>query len=308
MKSARLLGLLILSSRCLFCAGVDIGLSPMPERAAIPVAYVGQQRCKIVNYKGDDPIVVLEGAVKVLRKVPISVVPGGNFGPGFVTVEHGETINESVHTRDSTANGPTYASYTAFYAKLTADRDLPDAFLILLVYEYNPSSQYAEVPRVALLGSSIGRLEAGRKKAVTADFPPLNSRMNLRWVAMIFSGGSQIRTSDGNGVLDGLFDLTDHVGLERAMGRRAFGDFPLEVYRNFPLKFSDAQKKKYAGQTLNIAITVAPSGNFDFLTIDGNDDNELAKGLAGQFGHWLFLPAVKNGQAQSTSVVLPIKF
>lgn len=285
-----------------------IGLAPMPERAAVPVAYVGQQRCTIVSYKGTDPVVMLDGSPKAVHKAPISVVPGGKFGPGYVAVQHGEAINEREHTRDSTQIGPTYAAYTAFYAKMTADRDLPDAFLILLVYEYDKVNPYTQVPRVALLGSNIGKLESGKQRSVKADFPPLNSSMSLRWVALLFSGGVQIKTSDGNGVLDGLFDLTDHVGLTRAIERRNSGDLPLEVFRNFPLKFKDSQKKKYAGQTLDATITIAPSGNFDYLRLEGVDDTELVKDLAGQFGYWLFLPPVKDGQPQSTSVVLPIKF
>jgi hypothetical protein len=280
----------------------------MPERAGIPVAYINKQRCKIVAYKGVNPVVILDGTAKQVQKVPISVIPGGEFGPGYVTVEHGEAINESEHAWGSTASGPTYAAYTAFYAKMTADRDLPDAFLILLVYEVNPNNQFAEVPRLALLGSSIGRLAAGKKTVVKADFPALNSSMSLRWVALVFSAGSQVRTSDGNGVLESLFDVTDHVGQSRAMARRASGDFPVEVYRRFPLRFRDEEKSKYAGQTVNVTITISPKGTFDYLTVDGTGYDDLSRDLAAQFGFWLFLPPVKDGQPQSTSVELPIKF
>lgn len=81
----------------------------------------------------------------------------------------------------------------------------------------------------------------------------------------------------------------------------------MAVYKHFPLTFSDAQKRMYADQTLKLEVTVSPAGLFDTLRLDGTPDDDLASDLALQLGYWLFLPPVKDGQAQSTTFVLPVK-
>jgi hypothetical protein len=305
MKSAQLFAILLLSAPTLRCSDFKLSPTTLPERAGIPIAYVGKQRGTLVAYVDGDPIVLIDGARRQVHRPPISVVPGGTFGAGFVTVADSAAQSNSGPTLNS--GNRTY-NYTSYFATMTPDRDLPDAILILLVFEVDPEGQFTEIPKVALLAKSLGRLKAGKKTDVSAYFPPLESRNPQRWTALLFSGGSQIHTSYGNDVLELLFNMIDRVGQKKAVAQRVAGDFPVAVYRHFPLKFSDDQKKAYAGQTLNLEVTITPEGLFDTLRIDGVSDDDMARDLAAQMAFWLFLPPVKDGQAQSTTFVLPIKF
>jgi hypothetical protein len=305
MESAHLFVLLVLSASTLRCADFKLTPTTLPERAGIPIAYVGKQKGIFVAYVDDDPIVLIDGARRQVHRPPISVIPGGTFGPGFIAVSGSAALS---NTGPSLNSGNRTYDYTSYFATMTPDRDIPDAILILLVFEASPEGQFTEVPKVALLAKSLGRLKAGKKTDVSAYFPPLESRNPQRWTALIFSGGSQIHTSYGNDVLELLFNLIDRVGQKKAVAGRVAGDFPVAVYRHFPLRFSDRQKKTYAGQTLNLEVTITPDGLFDSLRVDGVNDDTLASDMAAQMTFWLFLPPVKDGQAQSTTFVLPIKF
>jgi hypothetical protein len=302
----RVIGLLLLSATGLYCATPDAGMGTIPERAATPVAYVGNERGTILSYADDDPVVLLDGVRRQARHPPISIIPGGKFAPGLVTATKSAAIAMKASSLNTSTS--TTGNYTAYYATLTSDRDLPDVVLMLLVFEESPDGQYTDVPKVALLGKGLGILKAGRSRDISAYFPPLASKRPQRWTVLLFSDGSQIHTSYGNVFLDGLFDVMDRVKLRRAIAERALGDSPIAVYRHFPLRFTDSQKKTYAGQTLNAQVTVSQSGFFDLVRIDGISDDRMVVDLAAQFSFWLFLPPVKNGQAQSTTFVLPIKF
>jgi hypothetical protein len=306
MRSAPLFGLLFLAATGLRADDFTLGPDPMPERAGIPVAYVSGQRYNIVAYAGNDPVVVINGTAKPVHGAPISVIPGGSFAGASARLASSAAIAMSASSLNTSARGT--GDYMAYYAKLTPDQDLPQAFLILLVYLTNPEEKYTDVPKVFLLGTSLGDLRAGRTKDISTYFPPVVSKTPSKWMALVFSRGAQVWTGDGNKPLDWLFDITEHVGQRKAIERRSSGDFPVEVYRRFPLSFTDADKKRLAGQTVNVDVTISPAGAFDVVRVDGDPNDDLEKELAREFSTWLFLPLVKNGQPQSTTVVLPIKF
>ncbi len=119
--------------------------------------------------------------------------------------------------------------------------------MIMLVFEDAPNKGL-QAPKIVMLGTEIGHMEAGKKKTVSVNFPPLNSPYPLRWVALVFSGGTEVRATMGNQVLDQLFNIVDHIGLNNVIVQRSSGDYPLMVYRRFPLKFGDDLKKKYSGK------------------------------------------------------------
>jgi hypothetical protein len=277
----------------------------LPERPGLAVAYVGGRRLPIVAFDGHSPVVAAEGSRRTGRDAPISIVPGGGFGAGFVAVKEAEANREQL-TYDIYGSKSTRA-FTAFDATLTADRDMDDVYLLLLVYE-DLGGIYDTAPKVAIVGTGVGRLEAGRQRSVSAEFPPMNSAQKLYWTALIFSGGSAIRSTRGNSVLDALFDAVDHVGLKKAIAGRSSGSHPPMVYRYFPLKFGDDLRGRLAGQTVNLRIRVAPDGTFDYLDASAGVDPSLAAEAAAQLRQWLFVPRIKDGSAEEGSVVLPVRF
>jgi hypothetical protein len=277
----------------------------LPERPGLPMAYVGGERLPIVAFDGHSPVVVVNGARKTRRDVPVSIVPGASFGDGFVAIKEAEATGEQM-TYDIYGSKST-RSFTAFDATLTADRDMDDVYLLLLVFP-DLGGVYDSAPKVAIVGTGVGRLEAPRGKKVSADFPPMNSKERLYWTALVFSGPSAVRSTRGNGVLDTLFDAVDHVGLGRVIAERSSGGHPPMVYRHFPLKFGDDLKGRLAGQTVNLRIRVSPDGTFDYLDTTGGVDPALAAEAAAQLRQWLFIPRIKDGAADEGTIVLPVKF
>jgi hypothetical protein len=306
LKTLRLLGLLALSAPSLHPAGLGQVTIAIPERPGIPIVHFNGQKAKVIAFRGTDAMIMDKGAARSALGMPISIIPGDEFGPGLITIERSHAGSVSIGGRDS--DKPTNLDYTAFYAKVVADRDLSDVFLVFLVYEASRDGKYDEVPRVSLQGLGIGKLEAGKARTIDTNFRMLSSSSPLRWTALFFSGGSQIRTTEGNEVLDGLFEMIDRAGLLKVIGERSSGDYPLMIYRHFPLSFRDAEKTKFAGRTVDILIKIAPTGYFDSLVTEGVHDQFFADSIARQLSFWLFIPPIKDGVPQAASIVLPIKF
>lgn len=297
---------LLLSATGLLGAELRSVMGPMPARPGIPVAYVDGQRLVIVAYKGTHPVVVSKGTRTTLHDARVAIIPGETFAPGIVRIDKAEA---AVETNTERINGEySQQRFSTFYGKVTADRDLPDVFVILLVFE-DLDGDYSGAPKVAIMGTSIGRMEAGATKTLSADFPPLDSKRQLHWAALVYSGGVQVHSGGGGeGLLDNLFDMVDHVALQKVIEERRFGNYPLMVLRRFPLKFDADMKQKYSGRTVNLTVLITASGTLDYVQSDSAEDDLVAREVARQVGTWLFIPKIENGGPLESSVVLPIKF
>jgi hypothetical protein len=300
-----LLALLTVSAANLYCSDSHSVAAALPERAGILVAYVGTQRVPVVKYRGDDPIVNMDRGYKQVHFPPISVIAGGTFGGGFVTITHSHTHVLNDQDWKNVTNPATVN--IEYEATISSDTDLSDVVLVLVMFEIGPYGPETAAPKVSFLGSDLGNLKAGKKKFIQSYFPRIDSNTNLGTTALLFSGGRQIRSSYGNRALDGLFDWMDRVSLKKAISERVSGDHSLAVYRYFPLIFSDAQKKKYAGQTLALQITITASGYFDSVRIEGVSDMDVQNDLAAQLAFWLFLPPVKSSRVQPATFALPVE-
>jgi hypothetical protein len=298
---------LVLSATRLLGDNLIPDVNAFPERPGVAYALIDGQRSKIVGYRERDPQVIVNGARISARGAEVTVAPSTAFGQGLVTFEHAEAGSVTTSYVYGGMSAGKFAD-TEFYAKVTADRDLADVFMILVVFEKFKEANPEETPRVAILGSSIGQLQAGRKKSIHGIFPPLKSDKPLYWAALIFSEGLQIRSNEGNEALDGLFDIMDHAGLRKVIEERIVGDYPCKVYRSSPLKFGGELRRKYVGQTMKARVEVSPSGFVESVQIDDSLDPVLEGAVANQLSYWLFLPRIIGGRAQSASVLLPIKF
>jgi len=305
MKAGSLTAAAALTAAKLFGDSFSLNPDQLPARPGIPVAYVDGQRHMIVAFRGNDPVIIKNGARVTVHDARISIVPGESFAPGYVMVDQGK----STQWKDTfdTYGDVRKSSYTSFEGTFTADRDYSDVYIILLEFE-DIGDAYSEAPKVAILGSNVGRLEAGKKKSVYGTYPPLTSDKGLRWVGLVFSAGVQIHCSTDGNLLDSLFDSLDHVGLQKVVAQRNTGDYPIMVFRRFPLAFGDALKAAYAGRTVNVRLHIAPSGTIDFADSDDPGSGALVREVTLQMRHWLFLPRIKDGMAQEGIVVLPVKF
>jgi hypothetical protein len=161
----------------------------------------------------------VEGRVVVPtdRLTKVSIVPGKAFGSGFVTVVDNVFRAFLYHPDALTTldDGFTYGpfngsdlsyhhGYTSFSGTLTSDRDLSDVFMILLLYE-DLDKNDARVPKVWIVGTEIGHLEAGKAHPFNETTPLVAFSENpIRWTTLVFSGGVQIPSTGGNKVADEL--------------------------------------------------------------------------------------------------------
>ena len=128
------------------------------------------------------------------------------------------------------------------------------------------------------------------------------------WIAVLFSGGLQVRAAGGNQALDNLLEAFDISDLEAEIAKRTSGDFPLSVFRYFPLRFSAEEKQKFATKTFKVRAEVSADGYFERLDPDDHLDDAIADAVSSQLRYWLFIPRIIAGQPQPSTFVLPIQF
>jgi hypothetical protein len=202
------------------------------ESPVVPVVEIDGKQYVIVGFKEhpgenrlgygsySDPIAIVDGKIVVSsdRDTKVSIIPGKTFGKGFVTVVNNvlreyEYRPDAIITTDSGFSYSPYGSdlsrhngYTNFSGTLTADRDLSDVSMILLFYE-DLDKNNAAIPNVWILGTNIGRLEAGKTHAFNVDNPlVIYSKNPIRWTTLVFSRGWQVPSTDGNQAVDALLD------------------------------------------------------------------------------------------------------
>lgn len=277
----------------------------LPERPGIPVVYVEGKKCLIVGFSGTTPVALVNGEKKRSSSDHTSIVPGERFADGMVKVSEAHGYNE---TSDYNMMGThTVDRYFIFNGTLTADRDLKDVFILLLDFE-DLGTAYDVPPRIAILGKSVGDLVANKEKTIDADFPQLKTKARTRWTLLLFSGGIAVHTSYGNRTLDGLFNLEDHVGLQKAIAARNSGNLQVMIYRHFPFKFVDEIKAKYAGKTVKLRLRISEDGTLDNIENGNELDPSLARDATFQLSNWLFVPAVQDGRAVEATATIPLKF
>jgi hypothetical protein len=270
------------------------------------VTYVKGQRMRVVGYISDDPLVVVNGAQVRCRNASVSLIPGDDYAPGKVTFWDAKVRAIVTRKMGQIAD---QGAYTEFSGDVTAAADVPNAFLVLLAFEQLDTVNLVP-PKVAILGKSIGKLEAGKDVGLGARMPPLSHDAGFHWAALVFSDGLQVRDEGafGGRVLSALFDEMDRIGLNKVISQRNTGDFPAMVYRHFPLRFNSGLRDKYAGRTVNVRLSVSTAGIFDSVEMMDAPDPELAGQLAGELRMWLFIPKIVGGHTQPTDIVFPLKF
>jgi hypothetical protein len=267
------------------------------------VAYLGKQRYQIISYKDQKPVVMSSDGHRMTTMEPrISIVPGKDYAAGLITIDQFSGISDGGSASDSLNSGLNIS------VRFAADRDLADVFVIFMVFEADPTGAYDEVPQVAFKGTSAGALKAGVMKDMSFHFDGLSSQRTMRCVPLFFVGGAQVNTAGGNAVLNGIFDVVDRVGLRRVIGERKSGDFPMSVYRRFPLNFDGRFAALYQGKTVNVTVNITPEGHFWTLGPVAAADQDLADDLSGQLQYWLFVPKISKGRPEATTIVVPLKF
>jgi hypothetical protein len=296
--------LMIVAALAMALAAPDLSRSAsIPDRPGIPIVHLNGQRYMVVDFRSEDPRILVDGKEETSPGAHVSLVPGTTFLPGYVKVVQGFglTLPGQNGKRADTPEA------TLFDATLTADRDLNKVFALFVVFE-DTTKDFSKIPQVLIIGNAVGTLRAGKPEAFEARVRAINSRMGLRWIVLLFSEGVQIRTSMGNQILDTLFDALDRNQLQKVIAERAAGTHPLMVFRRSPLAFSDPLKSRYAGRTIRVSLKVTPEGLPEIEQIDESSDANLVQEISSQLNTWLFLPGVKDGRVLEAPVIVPIKF
>jgi hypothetical protein len=207
-------------------AGAGMEVQALPERCAVPIARLKGQRLTIVDFRSEVPRVILDG-----REVPaepgVSLVPGDALAPGFIKVAEA-SVSTDIYENYLRVGDNGKPLDTRYQATLTADRDLQKVFLLFLLFEDN-EGDFSDVPRLTITDYAVGKLAAGKQKGVDFRFAPLvkrDSTKRMVWTVLAFSGGAQIKTSYGNGVLNAFFDSLDRVQRQKMIAQRSTGTFP----------------------------------------------------------------------------------
>lgn len=303
MQITRTAALLAFSASAVFAEIVKDAPNPLSDRAAIPVVYVGKASANVAAFHFGDPRAEINGQRETVSGGVVSLVPGGNFDPGFVNFSSSTASANYVRGIAGTLN----AEAPTFNGTFVSDCDLDDAYILLLAFEAM-TGDYSQRPNVAVVGYEIGTLKKGRAKSMEVALPRLKAYKPLQWTALIFRGRHQLHTSLGNRTLDALFDSVERASQHSIIAGRTTGDLPPMICRMFPLSFDPLLKQIYAGRTLRMRVRVSSAGFFESVSMSDSQDPVLLQSVANQMGAWLFLPRVKNGLPQATDMILPIQF
>lgn len=260
----------------------------------------------VVGAKGQRPL-VLSGEEKVPVDMPatIGVDLGMKFSEGRVEVR-----NESVDGWMASSQGAIInpdAKTIDFRGDLTADTDLDDVYVVVLVY--NVQDDLSQPVRFYGAISEVGRLKAGTSKGYQASMPMITEAGTWDSIVLVYSGGLEIPTNEEGTVIARHLDALDRVSLAEKIEQRNGGpDATLAIERHFPVQLSDELRAAYEDQTVNVRLDVGSDGNVKGVELVGVEDVALAAVLSEQLVEWLFVPSVKDGNAVGQKVVLPLKF
>ena len=301
MNARHLLIWLLLSTISLSGQIITVIPANRPKRPALPIVIVKEQPCAVIAFAESDPVVMIDGDRKPRPDAKIALRSGKEFGQGLVSVEAipaGGSSDRSL--------GFEVGKESAFTATMCPDRDLNNAFLLVVVYETMGNIMLTET-QIAVKGIGLGRIEAGHKKTVTGAFPHLQSKETKRYTVLIYNDGVPLATSIGNEAMELFLEVNDRIGHANAMDARMKGNQKLKLFRSMPFKFGEELQNRYGGRSLQARVQVSVEGLFVKVDVPEISDPSLIESLTKQLEQWLFLPPVIDGKVHPATVVVPVK-
>jgi hypothetical protein len=285
-------------------------LPSVPDRPAELTARWRQDPYRVVRLHGLRATVEVNGKRREAdRESRLSLNVAGHYAPGFVTVVNARTQGWEVeHFIDGVSAGPPQPGWSHFAADLSADRDLEDVFVALVVFE-SDAVNTDDPPRLAVLGVPVGRLKQGVKRRVSSVLPALNSQRQVSFAALVFCRQGQVRSSGPEQMVSRFFDRVERHTLQQTINQRILArvDAPLQVLRLLPIRLSDELTERYRGRTVRARLQVGIDGSVQGVEMIQRDERELQRELEPQLRNWLFVPPMKDGLIVRQQVVLPLE-
>jgi hypothetical protein len=279
----------------------DIPLQFPPQPASLYAKVQGQE-IQVVAYKDQVPLVMLNGRLSPVPDAQLSFRPSEEFAPGFVRIENPIlTAQTTKHTFSGTER------YSILEAKLTADRELDNVFVVVLVYN-DWRSEFLTPPPARIWGKQVGRMEAGQRKSIAEFFPENKTFHKVQWDLLVYSNGKIVQTSMGTSTLSLLFDTMARDAWQDAYLLLRKSDAAARVFHPLPYIFSEAVRRRHEGQTLIARVHLDNEGNVLRIDLPDLNDDEFAREARSQLRCWLYLPASTLGKTLSSTVEVPIRF
>lgn len=290
----------------LIAAHLAVGSDTTPRRPTSAFALYRGDMAPVVGADAQRPFVMV-GEKEVRSDVPVTVAIGlgKHFSPGNIEVSNDPVTGWAMTDQGAVINPDTET--INFRGDLTSDIDLEDVYVVVLVYSAN--ADLTQPVRFYGIVSEVDRLEVGKKKAYQAAMFPIKEPGTWRSTMLVFSDGLEVPTNLEGVVINQHLDALDRATLAQKIEKRiAGGDAALALERNFPIQLSDELRSAYTGQTVKVRLEIGTDGNVNSAELAEVEDADLQEAISSQLAHWLFLPSVKNGEAVSQTVVLPVKF
>ncbi len=288
--------------------------APLPDRPAAPLAKYKDNWLPIVGVQASSPSVVADGSQVTLdRDAGIILNLGDRYADGFVTISNVSATDVQMTgnqiDRDIGASlGPgEKAGPVVFEANLTPDKDVPDAYALLVTLL--PDRGPDKPPMLAIVAQQIGSLSAGTQTHLSVKLPGLDGETHADWGLLVFSDGRQVRSTGMGAILPVYFDRLETHMLKKLIAQRVSKgvDAPIVAYRKMPLGLPEAVAAKYRGTTVKVEIKVGADGRVVDAAPLGVSDPELSGALSKGFAKWLFVPQVKDGAAAPASAIIPLR-
>jgi hypothetical protein len=250
---------------------------------------------------------VMSGGKEVGADLPaeISIELGKEFAAAAVDIQSRPATGWVMSDEGAVMNPD--SETINFRGSLTANADLKDVYVIVLIY--NAGTDLSNPVQFHGVVGEVGRLQGAKPKTYNVEVPAIKEPGPWRSTVLVFADGLEVATNSEDVVVAHHLDALDRAKLAMKIEKRNGGpNAPLALERNFPVGLSDELRSAYSGQTVKVRLSVGMDGNVDGVELAEIEDAALQAVLAQQLSLWLFLPSVKDGETVAQEVVLPLKF
>lgn len=297
---------------CLAVAGSLLALQAgtaadvAPRRPAQAFASYHGTMLPIVGADDQQPRVMSDGdEVDADLPAEISIGLGKEFAAVAVEIQSRPVTGWDMSDEGAVIN-PDSESIN-FRGSLTANADLKDVYVVVLIYD--AGADLTNPVKFRGTVSEVGTLQGAKPKTFDVAVPAIKEPGPWRSTVLVFADGLEVATNSEDVVVAHHLDALDRATLATKIEKRNGGpNAPLALERNFPVGLSDDLRLAYSGQTVKVRLSVGTDGNVEGVELAEIEDAALQAVLAKQLSLWLFLPAVKGGEAVAQEVVLPLKF
>ncbi|MSU70393.1 MAG: energy transducer TonB [Opitutaceae bacterium] len=267
---------------------------------------------QVVNMRGMQPFVSVEGQVVAATGTRFALVPVEEYAPVLISVRDAKVIirgtrNTAAAVLELPEEGRKPANALLFSAKFESSYRLENVFLVVEM-DFGAVMDLAAAMDSDAVGKEFFPWEVGTLKP--HDPKPISLNVSLadhpdegKFKLHIFVGGreafnSEMPPGDRAKKLD-LMVAKRIKGQRDAIPRPFFGPAP-----EYPVHLLPAQAR---GEAV-VAIRITAKGVVEDSVVKSATDPAFGEAAITAIRQWRFLPLVKDGQATETTVVMPFVF